>query len=164
MQDRMDPRHKSKYVAIWYESIPATAMLGLLINKKYPLNYVIFLERESYGLDSKENNVIQNYLKNNFVECINFEYNTLTKKPLYNLTYQLNKIYERINSHIIQYLPDFHITNNTLNFSRYYITNKYPLIENNIDFEKCIKIIDKSKLPYVLKSSNFCLNHDSNCD
>ena len=127
----------TKHIAVWDGKLESTAMLIIIMKNNYPLDYVLILPIQQMCFsNSNEIEFMKNYLKYNSIPYQEIGISKCSFLRI-NTKYWIDRIYRKMNCHIIQYVSDMETFCRTNLPNKYYITNQYPLIENNFDIVKC---------------------------
>lgn len=173
----LKPKRNAKYVLSFGAGVNSTAMMVFLIQKKFPLDYVLFADTGSERPETYDYlSHVRKYLKK---KGIPFEVvrvrngdslydRCMRRKVIPSQTWRwctrdlkirpIYAFYRSLKSHVFQYVGiDYDEIHRMKDSKANYVTNIYPLIDYKIGREMCLEIIEKAGLPIPIKSGcYFC--------
>lgn len=149
---------KTRHVAVWDGFLPSTAMLLTLMQNNYYLDCVlIWPKQEMFHCGVEDISFMKSHLKHNSVRYGEvFVPKTCPGHCRMNLKFWIERMYERENCHIVQYVPITDMSDKANLPSKYYITNRYPLIENHVGIEQCRQLVLHSGFLQNFPHKHFC--------
>ncbi len=172
----MGKRSKPKHILSYGAGVNSTALMIFLIRNKHPLDGVVFADTGGELPETYEYlNVAQKYLKKHNIPLITVKsksgtlYDTCKRRrvipsALWRWSTRDKKIipiyayYRSLHAHVNQYVAIAYDEIKRMKDSRVdYVTSLFPLIDNKITRDGCIKIIKSARLPIPPKSGcYFC--------
>lgn len=167
----------AKYIVSYGGGINSTALIVLLVKKKFPLDYVVFSDTGDEMPETYEYlDIMERYLKRRnipFEIVKNRKKEALSDKCLRRevipsqvwrwctrdfKVIPIHAFYRKLQSHVYQYMGiDYGEVHRMKPAREDYVTNLYPLIDYKINREECINLIKKARLPIPVKSGcYFC--------
>ena len=130
-----------KYAAMWDGNPKSTAMLIILVQRKYPLDFVVLLPECMYDCDPTDLILMKKYLDNNSIEYKKLYASSHSKFSRINCKHMTGEVYKQMKCHIVQYVPTVKWERCTNLPCGYYITSRYPLVESSMDTKDCKALI-----------------------
>ena len=166
--------HQSKYILSYGGGVNSTALMAILVKKKYPLDEVVFADTgaerpETYGylsytrsflrkhgfrlrvLKSKNGSLLDTCRKRKVIPSMIWRWSTRDYKitPIY-------AYYRSLQCHINQYVGIASDEIDRMKDSSVdYVSNIYPLVDLEMSRADCIRIIREARLPVPTKSGCF---------
>ena len=162
----------AKYVVSYGGGVNSTAMIVLLINNRFPLDYVVFADTGNEMPETYEYlKTMRKYLKEKKIpfELVRVWNKTslsdrcLRRKVVPSQIWRwctrdmkvrpIHAFYRGLRSHVYQYMGiDYDEVHRMKPAKVDYVTNLYPLIDYKVGRMECIELIESARLPVPIKS------------
>ncbi len=162
----------SKYVVSYGGGINSTAMIVFLVNRKLPLDYVVFSDTGDEMPETYEYlDVMGRYLRRRNIafEVVRVRNKTslsdrcLKRKVIPSQIWRwctrdmkvrpIHAFYRKLHAHVYQYMGiDYGEVRRMKPAKVDYVTNLYPLIDFKMGRDECVRVIKKARLPIPVKS------------
>lgn len=172
----MIKERKAKYILSYGAGVNSTALMIFLIRNKYPLDGIVFADTGNELPETYEYlNIARSYLKKHNIPFVIVKsksgslYDTCKRRrvipsQIWRWSTRDKKIipiyayYRSLHAHVYQYIAIAYDEIERMKNSRAdYVTSLFPLIDNKITRDGCIKIIESARLPVPPKSGcYFC--------